>query len=129
MRKQWYYYGILFIKPTILFADLLFVGSATYGIKMTSTDLSCCEEAGKTSCKLALNLLQMLVTPEECTNMTVYGHKNKRALPANIRAIKSHVFNIFHRDLPDKEQHIVWEATVVKMNDKLRAIKNGKYKC
>ena len=40
-----------------------------------------------------------------------------------------HIFNIFHRDLPDKEKQAVWEATVVKMNDKLRAIKNGKYKC
>ena len=75
------------MKPTILFADLVFVGSATYGIKMTSCDLSRCKEAGLTSWKLALNLLQMLVSPRECQEITVYGHRNKQALSDNIRRV------------------------------------------
>ena len=70
------------------FAALVCLGEARYGIKMNNADLARCEEQSQTAEKFVLNLLEYLVTPADCQEMTVYGH-GKTKLEAHISLYRS----------------------------------------
>jgi len=82
--------------PTVFvlfFEELVFLGDAKFGVKMNKDELSRCEEHSCTPEKLALNILEYLVTPEDCRDMTVYGcGKRKPMDPAMRKAIRSMIF-------------------------------------
>lgn len=112
--------------------DLVYLGEVKYGVQMKKEELSKCLELSSTPEKLALNLLEFLVTKEDCRDMTVYGHgKQKKEMAPNLRrAIRSQVFSRYCLDRSEEEKSKLWmEKIVQKMNDKIRGIKNGKYKC
>jgi hypothetical protein len=69
----------------------VYLGEAKYGVQLRKEELNRCLEMRSTPEKLALNLLEFLVTKEDCQNMTVYGHgKLKREMAKNLRrAIRS----------------------------------------
>ena len=82
-------------------SDLVYLGESLFGVKMTRKDLSSCMELSTKPEKLALNLLEFLLTAEECKNLTVYGYgKKNNSMDKNVRkAIKSKdyaVFCVFH---------------------------------
>lgn len=72
------------------FAALACLVEVRYGIKMKKAVLARCEEQRQTAENIVLNLLEYLVTPTACQNMTVYGHgKNKKPMdPHMSKAIR-----------------------------------------
>jgi hypothetical protein len=55
---------------------LTFLGEARYQVRLRVSDLSVCESTSKTAEKLALNLIELIVTPEEIEEgCTIYGNK------------------------------------------------------
>ena len=75
----------------IIYIDLVYLGEAKFGVQMRRDDLTRCMEQSSTPEKLGLNLLEFLVTVEDCLDMTVYGHgKQKKEMAPNMRrAIRS----------------------------------------
>ena len=72
-------------------SGLVYLGDAIYGVQMKKTNLERCIKHSSTPEKLASNLLEFLVTKEDCQDMTVYyGHgKAKKEMSPNLRkAIK-----------------------------------------
>ena len=75
-------YFFLFTK----YLDLVYLGEAKYGVQMRGEDLKRCLEQSCTPEKLGLNLLEFLVSAEDCADMTVYGHgKTKKEMAPNMR--------------------------------------------
>lgn len=63
------------------FKALVCLGEVRYGIKMNKADPVRCEDQSQTADKFVLNLLEYLVTPTDCQDMTVYGHgKTKKPM-------------------------------------------------
>lgn len=74
------------------FKALVCLGEVRYGIKMNKADLARCEDQSQTADKFVLNLLEYLVTPTDCQDMTVYGHgktPKKNMDPHMRKAIRS----------------------------------------
>ena len=79
----------LFPYNVLLISDLVFVGEARFGVKMKAKDLQRCVESSNSAEKLALNLLEFLVSKDDCQEMTMYGHGKKKSMEPNLRrAIK-----------------------------------------
>ncbi|CAC5390814.1 unnamed protein product [Mytilus coruscus] len=111
--------------------ELEFVGAAKYGIKMDKKVLNRILKSSKIQKKLALGLLQPLLTDFEIQNSTVYGNMQfkKEAMDSNKRrAIRSAVFDAFNINKSDAENEEAWKKITVSMNDKIRGLRNGKYK-
>lgn len=82
---------ILQFSFSLTTSDLVYLGDAIYGVQMKKMNLERCIKHSSTPEKLALNLLEFLVTKDDCQDMTVYGHgKMKKEMSPNLRkAIKS----------------------------------------
>ncbi|XP_060597881.1 uncharacterized protein LOC132751680 [Ruditapes philippinarum] len=109
--------------------ELVYMGSPQYGIKVPSSRLSAIEKASSSAGKLALGLLELVINKEECSTLSIYGQsKGKIAMDLNKRkALRSHVFNRYNSSEAEKDR--IWTQEIVtKLNDKIRAIKNNKYK-
>ena len=75
--------------PLVLFAELVYLGDARFGIKLWKNDLASCEENSISAKKFFLNLIEYLVSREDSNNLTGYG-KGKVAMEINLRrAIRS----------------------------------------
>ena len=67
-------------------SGLVYLGDAMYGMQMKKANLERCIKHSSTPEKLALNLLEFLVTKEDCQDMTIYGHgKAKKEMSPNFR--------------------------------------------
>lgn len=76
----------------LYFSELAFVGDARYGISIRRTDLLRCRAGAKTAEKLALNLIEFVLSNEEIKTCTIYGNKqhNFKAISVDKKhAIKS----------------------------------------
>lgn len=56
----------------------MYLGEVKYGVQMKKEELSKCLELSCYQGILALNLLEFLVTKEDCKDMTVYGHGKQK---------------------------------------------------
>lgn len=64
-----------------IFTGLVFLGDAKYGVEVNKARLHLSIVASTNMDKLALNLLELLVTKEECANLSIYGQgKGKVAM-------------------------------------------------
>ena len=65
----------------------MYLGDSQFGIKVARESLTNVKACSKDITKMALNIIEFLVTPEECkNNLTMYGEgKGKTALEANKR--------------------------------------------
>ena len=59
-----YEFLVLFIT------EMVYVGDSKYGIKMQAADYDRCKKTAKTPEKLALNLVEFVLTKDERTNST-----------------------------------------------------------
>ena len=83
---------LMIFNEHLLFSELGYVGDAKYGIQINKKKLDMCRLAAKTPEKLALNLIEFMLSNEEIQNCTMYGNKqhNKQPISENKRyALKS----------------------------------------
>lgn len=72
----------MFLNQSIfLVTDLVYLGEAQYSIKIKKDDLERCQKTAKIAEKLALNLVEYLLSPEELATVTVYGNVQHKKLP------------------------------------------------
>ena len=71
---------------------MVYVGGPKFGIKMQAADYYRCKKTAKTLEKLALNLVEFVLTKDELNECSVMGnmqHINKKALPiSKAKALK-----------------------------------------
>ena len=58
-------------------SDLVFLCESMFGVKISKKDLDTCMELSTKPEKLALNLMEFLLSAEDCKNLTVYGYGKK----------------------------------------------------
>ncbi|XP_063401151.1 uncharacterized protein LOC143051076 [Mytilus galloprovincialis] len=117
------------IKENFLFTELAYVGAAKYNVKLEKVILKRIIKTSKTPEKLALNLIAPLLSEYEINNCTLYGnqqHKKEAVAENKRRAIRSAVFDKFGGEKEQNEQ--LWTKLTININDKIRGLKNGKYK-
>jgi len=76
----------------LLIEDLVYIGDSQYGIRVARQALERCEKTAKTPEKLALNLLEVVLTPEEISTCTLYGntqHKKEAIEDKKRKALRS----------------------------------------
>ncbi|XP_021354859.1 uncharacterized protein LOC110451265 [Mizuhopecten yessoensis] len=98
--------------------DLVYIGDSQYGIKVARQALERGEKSAKTTEKLALNLLEVVLTPDEITTCTMYGntqHKKEAIEDKKRKALRTHIFATY--------KTTDWEKLVRIMNDKIRKMK------
>ncbi|XP_048246522.1 uncharacterized protein LOC125377413 [Haliotis rufescens] len=112
--------------PPLSERNQAFLGDPRHGIKVSAERLRACEEASTNPVKLALSLLPLLITKEDCKTLSVKGEApGKRAMDENVRrALRSHIFQKFSVSAMKMEE--MWAEISKKLNDKIRAVKNGK---
>ncbi|XP_071947512.1 uncharacterized protein [Antedon mediterranea] len=107
--------------------DMTYLGNAKYGVKVERESLKRCEMFANNIEKLALSTLELVITKDQCYNkLTIYGHGkgNIQMDEAKRKALQSYLFNVYLVEEVEK----VWDQVVKKLNDKIRAIRNKKYK-
>ena len=63
------------------FERLVYLGDAKFGVLVSRTGLSQSEKTSTTAVRLALSVLELLLTKEECQTLSVYGrNKHKTAM-------------------------------------------------
>ncbi|XP_071943872.1 uncharacterized protein [Antedon mediterranea] len=110
--------------------EMMYMGDSKYGVRVSKRRMQQCQMFANSCDKLAKALLELLVTKEDCDkHLTIYGFaKGKNALDENKRkALKSHIFSVYPCSNLEKRNE-VWDTIVKKLNDKIRGIRNNKYK-
>ncbi|CAG2236739.1 unnamed protein product [Mytilus edulis] len=110
--------------------EMAYVGAPKYGVKLSKVILDKILKSSKTPEKLALNLITPVLSDYEISNCTLYGNDQfkKGAVDDQKRkAIRCAVFEKAGESSKEEKEEL-WKKLTVRINNKIRGLKNGKYK-